>query len=349
MTGKREAMLTIDGSQGEGGGQILRTSLALAAITGTPVRIERIRARRTKPGLQRQHLAAVQAAARVCNGHLEGAELNSRELSFTPQQPVAGNWHFDIGSAGSTSLVLQTVLPILLEAGGPSTVTIRGGTHNSMAPPFEFLSECLVPALHRVGVSVTVALERHGFYPAGGGELRATVQPGQSSAPLALHERGKHLDRRAEVLIANLPAHVAHRESTTLKHALSWSHREVDETEVRADGPGNALVARLRHANVTGVFTAFGELRRSAESVAHDVAKQVERYLRAPAAACPHLADQLLLPLALGAGGSFTTSAPTDHTTTNAAIIALFLGEVVTIVEQGEGAWLVTVRGRRSA
>lgn len=338
-------MITIDGSQGEGGGQILRTSLALAAITGTPVRIERIRARRPKPGLQRQHLVAVQAAARVCNGRLDGAELNSREITLTPQIPCAGTYVFDIGSAGSTTLVLQTVLPILLCADGPSSVGIRGGTHNSMAPPVEFLRESFLPALHRCGVSATVELERHGFYPAGGGAIQAAIQPWQAQAPLDLLERGKAIGRHAEVLLANLPAHVASREALALKHGLHWSHAEVDEREVEADGPGNVVIARLRHANVTAVLTAFGELRKSSEQVAQEAIKQVRRYTDSSAPVCEHLADQLLLPLALGAGGRFRTAAPSEHTRTNAAIIARFLGEVVTIVEDGDAS-LVTVRGR---
>lgn len=338
-------MLTIDGSQGEGGGQILRTSLALAALTGTPVRIERIRARRPKPGLQRQHLVAVQAAARVCNGRLEGAALHSGAIAFWPQTPCAGTYAFDIGSAGSTTLVLQTVLPILLGADGPSTVEIRGGTHNSMAPPVEFLQQSFLPLLHRVGVSATVALERHGFQPAGGGRIRAAIQPGQAQIPLALHERGKAISRHAEVLLANLPAHVASREAQAFKHALHWSHQEVDEREVDADGPGNAVIASLAHSEVTAVFTAFGEVRKAAEAVAQDCARQVARHGASQAPVCEHLADQLLLPLALGAGGSFRCTALSEHARTNAAVIAAFLGEVVTFAEQ-DGACLVTIRGR---
>ncbi len=340
-------MITIDGSQGEGGGQILRTSLALAAITGTPIKIEKIRARRPKPGLQRQHLVAVQAAARACNGHLDGAEINSREITFTPQTPCAGTYVFDIGSAGSTTLVLQTVLPILLAADGPSTVTIRGGTHNSMAPPVEFLTESFLPVLHRCGASATVTLERHGFYPAGGGAIRAVIQPGQTQVALDLMERGKAIGRHAEVLLANLPAHVANRESQAVKHGLHWSHAEVDERAVDAAGPGNAIITHLRHANVTAVFTAFGELRKSSEQVAHEVIKQVRRFSESEAPVCEHLADQLLLPLALGAGGRFRTVKPSEHTRTNATIIGLFLGDVVTIAEDDAGA-VVTVRGRNA-
>jgi RNA 3'-terminal phosphate cyclase (ATP) len=339
-------MITIDGSQGEGGGQILRTSLALSAITGTPVTITNVRARRPKPGLQRQHLVAVQAAARVCGGQVAGAELGSKELTMHPQQPTAGDHHFDIGSAGSCTLVLQTVLPILLHAAGPSVVVIRGGTHNGMAPPVEFLAESFFPVLHRTGISASIELQRHGFYPAGGGAIRAVVQPGLATTPLDLRERGKAIGRGAEVLVANLPGHVASREAQALKHALKWSHQEVDEREVTADGPGNALLARLRFAQVTNVVSAFGELRKPAEQVAEECAKEAKRLLEAGVPVCEHLADQLLLPLALGAGGCFRTVKPSAHTTTNAAVIAQFLGEVVTLEKREKDDWLVTVRGR---
>ena len=345
-------MITIDGSAGEGGGQILRTALALSAITGTPVRIERIRARRPKPGLQRQHLVAVQAAARVSGAQVGGAELNSCELEFTPQEPtsalrgIAGTYEFDIGSAGSTTLVLQTVLPILLHAAGPSTVTIRGGTHNGMSPPVEFLQDSVLPVLRGVGIDAAVELVRHGFYPAGGGALRAVIQPWSVRAPLSLLERGKVIDRHADVLLANLPAHVASREAQALKHALHWSHREVDEHEVEAHGPGNAVLARLRFANLTARFTAVGEVRKTAEAVAADCARQIERYLESDAPVCEHLADQLLLPLALGAGGRFRTGEPSEHTRTNAAIIARFLGEVVAFTKQADATWLVEVAAR---
>ncbi len=341
-------MLTIDGSHGDGGGQILRTSLALAAITGTPVRIEKIRARRPKPGLQRQHLVAVQAAARTCNGQLVGAELNSREITFTPQAPCAGAYVFDIGSAGSTTLVLQTVLPILLCADGPSTVGIRGGTHNGMAPPVEFLCDSFLPLLHRCGISATIELERHGFYPAGGGAIHATIQPWQAHAPLELLERGRSLGRHADILLANLPAHVASREAQAIKHGLRWSHQEVDEHEVDADGPGNAAIVRLRHTNLTTVITGFGELKKSAEQVAQEVIQQVRRHTASEAPVCEHLADQLLLPLAIGAGGRFRTGSPSEHTVTNAGIIGQFLGEVVTITTDAAGT-TINVRGQMAS
>ena len=345
-------MLTIDGSAGEGGGQILRTSLALSAITGIPVHIERIRARRPKPGLQRQHLVAVQAAARVSGAHLTGAELHSRDVEFTPQgsalRALAGIYEFDIGTAGSTTLVLQTVMPILWHAEEPTTVTIRGGTHNGMSPPIEFLQDSFLPVLHRIGVITTVELQRYGFYPAGGGVIQAVIQPWKARAALELLERGKAIDRHAEVLLANLPAHVANREAVALKHALHWSHREVDDREVAAHGPGNAVLARLRFAHITTRCTAVGEIRKSAEEVAAECAKQIEHYLATDAPVCEYLADQLLLPLALGAGGTFRTADISEHTRTNAAIIARFLGDVVSFTKQADGTWLVAVRGRES-
>lgn len=342
-------MIDIDGSQGEGGGQILRTSIALSAVTGQPVSITNIRSRRPKPGLQRQHLMAVQAAARVCGGQIDGGELGSRELVFQPQQPIAGEYHFDIGSAGSTTLVLQTILPILLSATGPSTVTIKGGTHNGMAPPVEFITDSFLPILHGIGISAQVSLRRYGFYPAGGGAIHAVIQPGQATAALQVSERGKTISRHVEALIANLPAHVASRESQAMKHALHWSHDEVDEREVTADGPGNALIARLRFANITTVVSTFGEMRKSAEKVSDECAKQVRRHLESGVPVCEHLADQLLVPLMLGAGGSFRTVTPSDHTRTNANVIAHFVGQVVAFNQQGADDWLVSVRGRHPA
>lgn len=338
-------MVMIDGSQGEGGGQILRSALALAACSGTPVRIQHIRARRPKPGLQRQHLAAVLAATQVCAGQVDGAELGSREITFTPGKPQAGVYEVDIGSAGSAMLVLQTVLPILLSAQGPSAVTIRGGTHNSMAPPVEFLQESWLPVMHGLGVDVEIALVRHGFQPAGGGVIRARIAPGHAQRPLVLLDRGKSLGRQAEVLVANLPDHVGIREAEALKHALRWSPDEIGVRQVDADGPGNAVMVRLRYAALTSVFTAFGAIRTSSEQVAAEAARQVRRYVQAEVPVCDHLADQLLLPLALGVGGRFRTGAPTEHTRTNAAVIAAFLGPVVSFAQDGDST-VISVAGR---
>lgn len=339
-------MITIDGSQGEGGGQILRTGIALAAVTGQAVRFVKIRAGRAKPGLRRQHLVAVQAAARISAAALTGDALDSRELTFSPQAISGGDWVFDIGTAGSTTLVLQTVLPLLLQAETASTLRISGGTHNGMAPPAEFVQESLLPVLQGIGIDCQLTLERYGFFPAGGGQLLARIQPWTTVAPLELLQRGRQLQRQATAVIADLPAHVARREAQTLKHRLHWSHREVDEVEVAADGPGNILIARLRHQAVSSVFSAVGELRKPAERVAEEVVKQVRRHQQSDAPVEEHLADQLLLPLALGAGGRFRCATPSRHCRTNADVIGCFLGPVVQFLPQEDGTTLVVVRGR---
>lgn len=211
---------------------------------------------------------------------------------------------------------------------------------------WNFWRRVFLPVLHRTGISATVELVRHGFYPAGGGALRAVIQPGIATTPLELLECGKTISRHAEALVSNLPTHVASREAQEVKHLLHWSHDEVGEREVTADGPGNALLVRLRFANVTTVVSAFGELRKSAEKVAQECIKDVRRHLEASVPVCEHLADQLLLPLALGAGGTFRTVKPSEHLTTNAAIITQFLGEVVTWEERGSDDWQVTVKPR---
>ena len=184
------APVHVDGSQGEGGGQIVRSSLALALVTGRSLVVDNIRARRRKPGLMPQHLAAVHAAKRVCSGDIQGAEIGSACLRFEPHHVRGGDYSFDVGTAGSTTLVLQTVLPALLIADAPSTVVIEGGTHNPWAPPFDFLQQAFLPLVCRMGPRVTMTLSRHGFYPAGGGQLIVKIEPCPRLAGFDLLERG---------------------------------------------------------------------------------------------------------------------------------------------------------------
>lgn len=190
------SVISIDGSHGEGGGQILRTALSLSAVTGKPFAIENIRARRSKPGLMRQHLTAVKAAAAICGAKADGAEVGSTRLRFEPGSLKAGEYAFNIGSAGSTSLVLQTVLPPLALADGASRVTLQGGTHNTGAPPFEFLDRAFLPLIRRIGFNADVELRRFGFYPAGGGEVRVEIQAPSTLEPLVIDERGAALSKR---------------------------------------------------------------------------------------------------------------------------------------------------------
>jgi RNA 3'-terminal phosphate cyclase (ATP) len=340
-------LITIDGSQGEGGGQILRTALALSAVTGKPFVIDRIRAGRAKPGLMRQHLTAVKAAASICGAAVDGAAVGSTRLRFEPGPLRADEYTFNIGSAGSTSLVLQTVLLPLALAGGPSRVTIQGGTHNSGAPPFEFLARAFLPLVRRIGFDARLELRRYGFYPVGGGELRAEIGPAAALAPLAVAERGALLSRKGEAVVTNLPFHIAERELARVAECLEWPAQELSgRTEKRADGVGNILLLALAFENVTEVAVAFGRAGVSAEAVAGEAIDAVRDYLDGGAPVGNHLADQLLLPMALGAGGHFVTAKTSSHTLTNIEVIRQFLDARIEAAEMEEGRWQFTIAAR---
>ena len=318
-------MLTIDGGQGEGGGQILRTALSLSMITGHPFTIENVRAGRRKPGLLRQHLTCVKAAEKISRAMVKGAHLGSGSLTFEPGKIRGGEYAFAIGSAGSTSLVFQTVLPALLQADAPSHITLSGGTHNSSSPPFDYLERAFLPLLARMGAVVSIELTKHGFYPAGGGQWQAHVTPGATLHPLTLEAAGELKLRRVIALVANIPYEVAEREIREAEKLLSWPAETGEARTVKSDGPGNVVMIEIASEHVTEIFTGFGERGMSAETVAGHAVAEARKYLAANVPVGPHLADQLLLPLALAGAGSFVTSAPTEHTATNIAVIEKFL------------------------
>src|SRR5271155_4425134 len=239
-------MLTIDGSFGEGGGQILRTALALSTLTGRAFRIDKIRAAREKPGLLRQHLTAVRAAAAISGASVEGAVLGSTALTFDPGSVLPGKFEFAVGTAGSATLVLQTVLPALLTAPGPSNLVFEGGTHNPAAPPFDFLVKTFLPQINRMGPAVTAELERPGFYPAGGGMFRVAINPAPRLAPVELMERASPRAVRVRAIVANLPRSIAQREIKVVQRALSVAPDATAIEEIRgASGPGNAVVIEI--------------------------------------------------------------------------------------------------------
>jgi RNA 3'-terminal phosphate cyclase (ATP) len=335
----------IDGAEGEGGGQILRTALALGAAEGRAVRVRNIRANRPRPGLAPQHLACVEAICRVSGGEAEGAATGSREVLFRPGGAVRpGAYAFDVGTAGSAGLVLQTVLPPLLLAEGPSEVTVRGGTHNPAAPPFEFLRDAFLPRLEAMGARVALTLRRHGFAPAGGGEIHAAIDPAGVLRPVSLGKRGGQVHFTATALVARLPAHIGQRECEAVARRLRIARRDC-RTEIVADcdGPGNALVVDLAFRHAREVFTGFGRLKKSAEAVAADLAREAKTYLAARVPVGPYLADQLLPYLALAGGGDLKTVAPTRHARTNAAVVEALLGIGTTFRELPEGVWEVRV------
>ncbi|HID63224.1 MAG TPA: RNA 3'-phosphate cyclase [Anaerolineae bacterium] len=335
-------MITIDGSYGEGGGQVLRTSLSLSALLGEAVRIKDIRAKRPRPGLQAQHLTGVLATAQICNAELKGAELGSQTLTFAPQSPPqAGNYTFDVaearkgGSAGSTSLVFQTLLLPLAFADGDSHLTIRGGTHVAWSPPFHYLKHVYLPTLARMGIEATVEINQWGWYPIGGGEIKAGVRgqgvrDRESSpipcplSPIALVERGELKRLWGISALSNLPAHIGQRQKRQVERLLRERGFTPEIEIVDAPSPGQGTVVFLvaEFENVVAGFTSYGARGKRAEKVAEEACREFIRYYDSGQALDRHLADQLILPLSLAAGqSSFTTCEVTQHLLTNVEVV----------------------------
>ena len=322
----------------------MRSSLALSLVTGRRVRIEKIRAGRKKPGLLRQHLTAVEAAAAVGRATVSGAELGSRELLFEPTTIEPGDYRFAVGTAGSATLVLQAILPALLTAPRASKLILEGGTHNPFAPPFDFLERAFLPSLRRMGARVEVSLERAGFYPAGGGLFQATIEPA-TWTPLELLERGRLRKKTARALIANLPRSIAERELRSVRDLLTWDRKELRVEEVDgAVGPGNVLLLEVASEHVTEIFAGFGERGVPAQSVAKQAARAARRYLAAGVPVGEHLADQLLVPMALAGGGVFRTLAPSRHLHTNIDVLKAFLDVRVEVIEEARDQFRVEIQ-----
>ncbi len=317
----------IDGSTGEGGGQILRTSLTLACVTGKSLHIENIRAARRNPGLAKQHLSCVQASCQICNGQCRGAALGSQVLDFQPGAIQGGDFCFDIGSAGSASLVIQTLLPALFLADKPSTVTVTGGTHNPLAPPFDFLCETFLPAISTAGFRGDCKLIKHGFFPAGGGKITFDIKPWEKGTERIIEhcEQSREQQIYARVYTARLPVHIAQRQQKLLlESGLNIQNiKHIDVTD--SDGPGNCVMIRLCNGGRTTVFTAFGMRGKPSQQVVDEVVKMARDFLASGAAVDRFLADQLLIYIAISKTGCYTTNELSSHLQTNMEVIKKFL------------------------
>ena len=334
----------IDGAMGEGGGQVLRSALSLSLLTGRPLKMEKVRARRKTPGLLRQHMTALQAAAEVGHAKVTGGRIGSTEITFEPSELTGGQYRFAVASAGSATLVFQTILPPLMFAKSPSTLMLEGGTHNPQAPPFDFLQTVYLPLLRRMGAQCDISLERYGFYPLGGGLFTAHIKPINRLTPIDLVERGEMLKAGGRALVAKMPRSIVEKEAIALSSKLEWPPSNVTLEEIRnSPGQGNVLMVRVDCANVTELFTAFGDKAKQPEDVAEDAALQTGQYLSARAVAGPHLADQLLLPFALAGAGSFTALPLTLHATTNIEVIRKFLNVYVRVESTRNSEVLVRV------
>lgn len=285
---------------------------------------------------------AVQAASEVGRARVSGAEIGSQELTFAPEAVEGGEYVFAIGTAGSTTLVLQTVLPALILADAPSTVLLEGGTHNPQAPCFEFLDRAYLPLVRRLGPRVQATLQRPGFYPAGGGRWEARIEPVSRLLPFDLLERGALLEHHATATVVHLPRHIAEREIEVLHKKLRWDpacFSIVERTD--ADSPGNAVVVELIAEHVTEVFVGFGQKGVRAEDVGKRLGTEVKEYLRAEVPIGRHLADQLILLDAIAGGGAFRTLSPSTHLTTQLSVIRSFLDLEYRTVQESRGSWIV--------
>jgi RNA 3'-terminal phosphate cyclase (ATP) len=358
MSGPTNGELLIDGSRGEGGGQILRTAMSLSAITGRALRIENIRAGRPKPGLAAQHLTAIRSAAAVCAAEVVGATLGSSAIGFRPQSPpVAGDYHFNVaearegGSAGAATLVLQTVAMPAMFAAGLSRFRILGGTHIARSPTFDYVQEVWIPLLHCIGIRITAELEAYGFYPAGGGEIVAGVEglgPGARSMlrPIYLSERGQLLSISGRAIAANLPAHIPQRMADRARTLLEGAapRLAIEPLRMGARCAGAALFLGAEYEHVRVGFISLGARGKSSEAVAEEAAGALLAHKQGGAALDYHLADQVLLPLALAsAPSSFTCEMATRHLKTNAWVIEQFGVSQVQIEERADQTAYVSV------
>ncbi len=341
-------IIEIDGSFGEGGGQILRSSLSLSLVTGKPFLIKNIRAGRKKPGLLRQHLTAVQAGAEIGGAEVDGDFIGSQRLYFAPKTIKPGKYHFAIGTAGSCTLVLQAALPALLTAESAAELTLEGGTHNPFAPPFDFLTKAFLPVINGMGPGISAVLERPGFYPAGGGRLKIGIKPVKKLDTFIFLERGQIKNYQAVASVARLPTKIAERELKVVGDRLSWSKDCLQvKNIVNSKGPGNIVSLEIECENITEVFTAFGQKGIPAEIVAENAVKEAEEYLDSDAPVGKYLADQLLIPAALAGGGKFRTILPTHHTITNIEIIKKFLPVEITTTQLHDKTWEIEIKSHR--
>lgn len=326
---------------------MIRSALTLSMMTGKPFTVHRVRARRSRPGLLRQHLTALNAASQISNAAVTGNALKSDCFSFVPESPRGGEYRFEIGTAGSTILVAQTLIPALMLADSPSTVRILGGTHNCGAPPFEFFNECYLPLLANMGGRVATKLLRHGFYPAGGGEIVLQIEPVENLKGIKMVDPIVDWRPKVDVLLSRLPKSIADREVALIRTKTDWRRdcfctHEVDGSP----GPGNVVLIRLASERLTELFTGFGEIKKSAEQVAREAIREANRHIRSTAPVGPHLADQLILPGAIaaaqGMASEYLTSELTQHSTTHFDVVRKFL-DVETATTKTDSGYLIKI------
>jgi len=336
-------IVEIDGSFGEGGGQILRSSLSLSMLLQQPLVIKNIRAGREKPGLMRQHLTAVNAAAEICGAELKGAKISSLKLEFYPGKVKTGDYKFDIGTAGSTTLVLQTLLPVLILGEGESNITLGGGTHNQNSPPLDFLEKSFFKQISKMGPEITVDVDKYGFFPIGGGRFSVNIKPVNKLKSLDVLSRGKNISKTAYSYSSGIDENIGQKEMKIVKGKLGWAKEDCISQMVDSPGPGNVVLLIDENENSSEVFTGFGRKNYRLLKVTLDAIKEYTNYVKCDVPVYKHLADQLIIPMALAGKGSFITSKPSLHTFTNVEVVKKFLGIDITIDKLNEKQWKISV------
>jgi RNA 3'-terminal phosphate cyclase (ATP) len=321
-------MIEIDGSFGEGGGQILRSSLTLSVMTGQDLRIKNIRAKRKTPGLRPQHLKALEAAGEICGATIEGGQIGSQSISFYPDEIRAGKYHFDIGTAGSTSLVVQTVMLPLSKAKSKSTVTVTGGTHVPWSPCFHYLNLNYLPFLWKIGLDVQLRMERAGFYPNGGGQIRASINPVDTLHSLHLTDRGRLIEIRGISAVAKLSRNIATRQRRQVIGRLGRRYplNDIRVVELPAPSPGSMILLLAIFEHSQACYFALGKKGVSADRIADEAINEFELFIATEGVIDQYLADQLLLPIVFaGSASEFDTSRITKHLLTNIEVLKAFL------------------------
>ena len=342
--------LVIDGSYGEGGGQILRTSVALSAITGTPVEVINIRKKRSSPGLRNQHITAIKAVAEISRAKVEGLRLGSTKIIFYPGVPRPGKFFFDVGTAGSVTLVLQSILPVLTLVDGSFEVKIRGGTDVPWSPPIDYFRYVLKPILHMMGFDFDVEIRSRGFYPKGGGEI-VVRGDGCELRSISIKDRGKLLEIGASIWLYNLPDHIAERMKRTIMVHGYNTFKETPKVFIdkgRSLSPGTGVVMYTRFEKTVLGADRLGEKGVRAETIASECVDLLKREYLSGATLDVHASDQLPVFMTLALGESFyKVRELTNHARTNLWVISQFLGEVYRIKKVEESLYEVRITGSR--
>lgn len=344
-------MIKIDGSYGEGGGQILRTAMAFSCITGTPFEIYDIRRGRKRPGLNPQHLTGVRAAQAISNADVSGCELGSQKLSFSPKEVKGGEYVFDVsetkGSAGSVTLVLQAILPPLAKAGRRSKVAVKGGTHVEWSPSFHYMRDVLIPFLSKMELKTGLEIEKWGWYPIGGGKAILSVGPYKKISPVNILERGRLVRLSGVSAVSNLPFSIAERQRDHGNWLLKGAGlcANIETINSPSIGKGSFFFLMAEFQNIKVGFSALGEMGKRAEDVAAEAVRQFIEFFSSEGALDPHLADQVVPYLSMcTAPSAFTTSRITRHLLTNVWVTQKFLPVKIEVEGREGGFGTILIR-----